>query len=515
LIDVAVIGSGHNALVAACHLARAGLEIEVLERDHVIGGAVSTVERFPGHRVDRGSSLHVMVRHTDLVEDLELGECGLRYLDADPWGYAPSERPDMPGILFRTDLEATATSIATVCGRADAAAYRALMGDLLPAAQQLMAMFTHAPTVTGIARRARELTRSHGILETTRRFLQPADHLLDATFDSEPLKAALAWLASQSGPPPHAPATAGHLMWVALMHLRPPGRPVGGSGMLSAALAERLRRFGGRINPDEEVTDLVVEGGRTCGVRTATGREIRARAVLSGAHVLNTLDLLAGAGHEPRGARSRIRVGDGIGAAVRLATTAAPAYPDAPPEALIGMQLLVCDRRRLRAAYAAAITDEPTEHPAALVMTPTSLDSSLAPPGEHSVTIWTQWCRYDPDEVRNRRLREHVARTAIGQVEARAPGFAETVRAVFVQTPLDLERELGLRRGNVMHVEMAPDVMFGLRPLPELSRYRGPLPGLYLTGASTHPGGGVFGASGRNAARTVLRDLRRRDPRHG
>jgi phytoene dehydrogenase-like protein len=507
--DVVVVGSGHNALVAACRLARAGLDVEVLERDTVLGGAVSTVERWPGYRVDRGSSLHVMVRHTELVEELELGACGLRYLDADPWAYVPPI-DDRPGIVFATDLDRTVESIARACGDADAAAYRRLIGELTPVCRRLLSIFRGSPGAARIARRGRGLRRAGGVAETARWFLQPADHLLDSTFRDERLKAALAWLVAPSGPPAHEPGTVGHLMWPALLHLRPPGRPVGGSGMLSAALAERLRRDGGRIRTGDAAVAVLTDGGRVRGIRTQGGRSVHARAVLSGTHVLTTLDLLAAAGLEPPGARQRIRVGDGIGAAVRLACRALPDYPDAPSDALAGMQLLVADRADLRGAYAEWLAGRPPSRPAVLAMTPTAQDPTLAPPGRHTVTLWAQWHRYDLATGSWDELRADTARCAIDQLERYAPGFAEGVTDTFVQTPLDLERELGLCRGNVMHVEMALDAMFGLRPLPEWAGYRGPVPGLYLTGASTHPGGGVFGASGDNAARVVLADLRRR-----
>jgi phytoene dehydrogenase-like protein len=236
---------------------------------------------------------------------------------------------------------------------------------------------------------------------------------------------------------------------------------------------------------------------------------VRARAVLAGAHVLETLDLLAAAGAEPPGVRQRIRVGDGIGAAIRLAADALPAYPDAPPDALHGMQLLVTDRAELRAAYADFLAARPPGRPAVLALTPTAQDPTLAPPGRHTVTLWAQWHRYDLAGPGWDQLRDATAEAALGRLEAYSPGFGTHVLDRHVQTPLDLERELGLRRGNVMHVEMALDAMFALRPVPELSGYRGPRPGLYLTGASTHPGGGVFGASGRSAARTMIKDLRR------
>jgi phytoene dehydrogenase-like protein len=507
--DVAVVGAGHNALVAACYLAQAGLDVEVLERDTVLGGAVSTVERFPGYRVDRGSSLHVMVRHTPIVEELELGECGLRYLDADPWAYAPAPDPDSPGLVFATDLDRTCDSIAAACGAADAAAYRALIAEFTPACRRILDVLSGPPTPGRLTRKFATMGRARGGGETSRWFLQPADHLLDATFASERLRAALAWLASQSGPPSHEPGTVGHLSWIALMHLRAPGRPVGGSGELSRALAERLTRSGGRVHLGDAAVALTLAGGAVAGVRTATGRTVRARAVLSGAHIDATLDLLAAAGVEPPGVRSRIRIGDGIGAAIRLATGALPAYPGAPADALHGMQLLVTDRAELRAAYADFLAARPPDRPAVLALTPTAQDPSLAPPGRHTVTLWAQWHRYDLAAHRWDELHKMTGETAIARLEAAAPGFAAGVLDTHVQTPLDLERELGLRRGNVMHVEMALDSMFALRPVPELSGYRGPLPGLYLTGASTHPGGGVFGASGRSAAKILVKDLRR------
>jgi phytoene dehydrogenase-like protein len=173
------------------------------------------------------------------------------------------------------------------------------------------------------------------------------------------------------------------------------------------------------------------------------------------------------------------------------------------------MQLLVTDRAELRAAYADFLAARPPDRPAVLALTPTAQDPSLAPPGRHTVTLWAQWHRYDLAAHRWDELHKMTGETAIARLEAAAPGFAAGVLDTHVQTPLDLERELGLRRGNVMHVEMALDSMFALRPVPELSGYRGPLPGLYLTGASTHPGGGVFGASGRSAAKILVKDLRR------
>ena len=204
-------------------------------------------------------------------------------------------------------------------------------------------------------------------------------------------------------------------------------------------------------------------------------------------------------------ARARIRVGDGLGMVVRLGTTALPPYPAANADAYHGMQLLVTDRRQLRAAYGDFLAGRLPAEPPVLAMTCSALDPTLAPRRRHNVSLWSQWHRYDLAGGRSwDAVRDQAAQLVIGQVERFAPGFADTIEHLHVQTPLDLERELGLRRGNVMHVEMGLDAMFALRPLPGLASYRGPVEGLYLTGASTHPGGGVFGASGRSAARVLL-----------
>jgi phytoene dehydrogenase-like protein len=229
--------------------------------------------------------------------------------------------------------------------------------------------------------------------------------------------------------------------------------------------------------------------------------------VLAGCHVLTTLELL---GDEALLARARrsVRVGNGLGMVVRLGTTDLPRYPaardDSPYSAL---QLLASSRRQLRAAYGDFTAGRAPAEPAALAMTFSAVDPSIAPPDRHNVSVWGQWHPYElADGATWADIREREGDKLIAQVDRAAPGFAASVEQAHVQTPLDIERELGLRRGNVMHVEMALDAMFAFRPLPELAGYRTPVPGLYLTGASTHPGGGVFGASGRSAARVLLAD---------
>jgi phytoene dehydrogenase-like protein len=192
---------------------------------------------------------------------------------------------------------------------------------------------------------------------------------------------------------------------------------------------------------------------------------------------------------------------------VRLGTTALPAYPGAPEEVNAGLVLGVASRQELRRAYGDFLAGEVPRRPAVLGMAFSFLDPSIAPPDRHNVTVWGQWHPYQlADGASWDSLRRQEGEKLVAGLDRFAPGFADSVTEIHVQTPLDLERELGLLRGNVMHVEMGLDEMFAWRPLPELAGYRGPVGGLYLCGASTHPGGGVFGASGRSAARVLLDD---------
>ena len=512
--DVVVVGAGHNSLTAACYLARAGLNVEVVERDTVIGGAVSTVERWPGYRVDRGSSAHLMVRQTGIIEELDLAGVGLRYLDLDPWAFVPVAGAPGGGISFHTSLEKTCESIAAVCGRRDADAYAQFVATWATRARRLVAAFHRPPTRSTTLRLLAGLGRGEAAspTELSRQFLQSAESLVLERFVDERLRTALCWLAAQSGPPPWQPGTAPMLGWHATLHETPPGRAVGGSGALSEALAARLRALGGLVRLGDGVAGVVTPHGRAGGVVTDGGELIEARAVLAGCHVLSALELCGSA--VPPALRERasaIRVGNGIGMVVRVAGSALPAYPGASPDATNGLQLLASSRQQMRSAHADFGAGRPPGDPPALAMSFSGIDRSLAPAGKHTVSVWGQWHPFElsgPHKWDD--LAEAEGRRLIAAVERAAPGFADSVEAIHVQTPVDLERELGLVRGNVMHVEMELDALFSLRPLPELAGHRTPIPGFYLTGASTHPGGGVSGASGRSAAGVLLGDLRNR-----
>jgi phytoene dehydrogenase-like protein len=511
---VVVVGAGHNGLVAACYLARAGLDVEVVERDTVAGGAVSTVERFPGYQMDRGSSAHIMVRHTGIVEELELERCGLHYQDLDPWGWSPSGPPEeQQAITFFVDLDRTCASIEAVVGPRDAEAYRSFVLDWSARNVRVFEAFQGAPTMAHLGRTLWGVGKSTGLggLELSRQFLTSADSLLDEHFADERLKTPLAWMGAQSGPPTHEVATADLVGWNTVMHLRPPGHPQGGSGMLSVALQRRLESYGGRVRLGDGARQIVVgDDGRVRGVVTDSGDRVEAGTVVAGCHVLTTVELLGDGLPADVAERSRrtVRTGNGIGMVVRLGTTDLPRYPSATDDTYRAMQLLAPSRQSLRRAHGEFVAGLPPTEPAVLGMTFSAFDDTIAPPGRHNVTVWGQWHPYALSNGEDwDAIREREGTKLVEAVDRWAPGFSSTVEHMHVQTPLDLERELGLRDGQVMHVEMAFDQMFMWRPTPELAGYRVPgVGGLYLCGASTHPGGGVFGASGRSAARTALDD---------
>ncbi|GAA3038052.1 NAD(P)/FAD-dependent oxidoreductase [Gordonia defluvii] len=524
--DTLVIGAGHNGLIAAAYLAQAGRSVCVVERDTIPGGAVSTVERFPGYAVDRGSSAHLMIRHTPILDELDLSRFGLRYADCDPWAFAPAEGDDEEPIVFHRDLAATCASIEASCGGADAVAYAQFVAQWAPRARATMAAFRQEPTPTRFltsfassgwhtrsARRSIIGRRIGALSSMSQDMMSPGDALLDRWFDSERLKAALAWFGAQSGPPTDLPGTAPMVGFAALMHDIPPGRAIGGSGSLTSALTARLAADGGQLVTGAPVVALR-QNRDAWEVVDAAGQVRRARHIVAACHISATLAILAAGGYPATDIarwRRAIVVGNGIGIAVRLGTTGLPEYRNCPANLPrhglhSGLGLLTSQRAHLRRAHAASVVGELPDRPVALPMGFSALDPSIAPPGRHLVNVWAQWHPYRLSDGRSwSGHAQSAADAVIAEIDRYAPGFSSTIEHCHIQTPPGLESELGLVGGNIMHVEMSIDQMFGWRPHPDLAGRSVPgAPRLVLAGASTHPGGGVTGTSGRLAARRIL-----------
>jgi phytoene desaturase len=519
--DAIVVGGGHNGLTCAGYLARAGLRVLVLERRPIVGGAVCTEEVIPGYKIDVGSSAHIMIHLTPVVRDLELERHGLAYIDMDPYGFYPLVDGSGAIALYR-DLDRTCESIASVSPR-DAEAYRRFVAYWRPLNEAVFETFLNPPSVAGLfSSVARAQLKAGGLrqsLETARRLFTSYGQVINETFRGEPMRAFMAWLGAQSGPAPDEIGAGDFVGWYAMMHQSGAKHPRGGSGMLTQAMARSLEAAGGTVRLDAPVRRILVRSGHVEGVELESGAQISARLVISNAHVQTTLLQLVGAENLPGGLAERvrnIRVGNGFGMTVRCAADELPDYPGAPSGGRAhtshhGLQMLCPSVEYLRHAFADYQRGLPSREPAVIAMTFSAIDPDVAPPGKHTVFLWAQYFPYElAGGQRWDDIREQVADNILEVLYRYAPNMRGKISDRFIQSPLDLERRLGLLRGNVMHIEMSFDQMFFFRPLPELSSYRTPIKGLYLTGASTHPGGGVFAASGRNTARVVLGDRRRR-----
>lgn len=520
---IIVVGAGHNALVTAAYLARAGHRVRVLERRPVIGGAVNTEALWPGYRVDTCSSFHVLIHLTGIVEELGLAHYGLRYQDADPFAFAPF--PDGTTLRFYKDVDRTCQEIARISPQ-DAETYRAFVALWSRFNEAVFAAFTAPPAPQYMfraiaARLGRDLPkqlrlgRSDTLLQT---ILRPYGTLLDELFESEYLRAPLAWLAAQSGPGPDETGGGAFLTAHTIYHTVGLTRPVGGSGMLSEALAAYIRDHGGEVVTDSPVARILVEGGRVRGVALADGERIAAETVVSGAHVQTTLLDLVAPDDLPDALRRRVRtlrIANGMGMTIRCATETLPHYRAMADGAHAGMQLICPSVEYLRRVFQESASGRPPTHPALVVMTPTANDPSLAPPGKHLTVIWAQYHPFAlaPGQGSWDEIRGREAAKLLATLEPYAPGITGAVTETYIKSPVDLQEENGLIRGHLMHLDMALDQMFMFRPLPELASYRTPIHGLYLTGASMHPGGGVSGAPGRNTASIMLADLHKRAPR--
>jgi phytoene dehydrogenase-like protein len=522
--DAVVVGGGHNGLVAAFYLARAGLSTVVLERRPFVGGACVTEEFAPGFRASTGAYVLSMLRER-IWRDMRLVERGVR---VDPAGPSMHVFPDGALLSVDDDMEPTLDELARF-SKADAQAYPAFEGRLASIAAAVSPVFDWPPPdpATRSARGLLNLTRYGRLMTANRRLLEEAaflfttsaSRLLDERFESEHVKAAIGWHAiNDSLQGPSAPGTAYVLLHDHAADASGPaarqwGFIRGGVGFLTAKMADAVREAGGEVRTDAEVERILVEGGAATGVALANGEVVGGARVLSNADPKRTFLRLVDEADQPASFVDRIRAYrcDGTSMKINLGVDRLPELRGLPG----GVQpyhrgimeftstLEEMDRDQALARQGVAVEDSHVE-----VCFPTVHDVSLAPPGSHILTIDVNSQPYEVrdgwDAIKDRRADQVVA-----QLERYFPGLSASILHRQVLSPLDLERVLGITGGHALHGEMTPDQLLFMRPVRGWANYRTPVRGLYLCGAGTHPGGGVTGANGRNAARELLRDLRR------
>lgn len=526
---VAVIGAGHNGLVAAAYLARAGFPTLVLERRELVGGACVTEELWPGFRVSRAAYVAGLLRPA-LIRELGLARHGLRLLPRRPSSYTPL--PGGGGLLLGPDLEASQRQIRRFSSR-DAERYPAYERQLDGLARAFEPLLDAVPPDPARLR-PRDLAllaRLVGRMLPWRRelpsmlalLLGPARRALEAWFESEPLRGTLATDAVIGAwASPSSPGT-GYVLFHHVMGETHGARGVwayveGGMGGLAEALAASARSAGAEIRCGVAVERVEVEHGRARGVRLSDGTSLPADVVLSNADPRRTfLQLVPEDALPPEflaGVRSLdfrspvLKINAALAALPRFAGGGDPPTPEHVGTIHVG----ALDLDALDRSFDAARRGGLPARPMIELTIPSVLDGSLAPAGQHVASLFVQHVPYEPAEGSWDRLREPFADRVFALVDEVAPGFSSRVLHREVLAPPDLESVFGLSGGNIFHGAMTPDRLFFLRPLPGWARYRTPIPGLYLCGAGTHPGGGVMGACGRNAARVALRDLRGRPP---
>jgi phytoene dehydrogenase-like protein len=519
--DVIVIGGGHNGLTAAAYLAKAGRKVLVVERRPVLGGAATTEEVVPGFKFD--ACAHSGELRAEVVRDLDLARHGLKTLDRAGGVFAPL--PEGDPLRLEADPARAAEALRRFSPR-DAErwpAFTAQMGRLAGFLQTVQAttipkITSNAPadlfTLAGLGLGLRRLG-DKDMIEALRALPMSVAELLDDWFETDALKGAVG-AAGITGifEGPRASGTAYvllHHLAGTNGHLRAGRTAQGGIGGLAAALAASARAHGAEIRTGAEVARVLVKDGRATGVVLAGGEEIAARQVASNADPGRTfLGLVGPENLEPEFVRA---VGNiryrGACAKVNLALAELPKFRGLNGDtstALRGTISISPSLNYLEHAYDDAKYGAPSRRPYLEAVIPSLADPSLAPPGQHVMSVLVQYAPYRLKEGTWDERRESFGDAVIEALAEYAPNLKGAVLGRQVLTPADLEATYGLTGGNINHGELALDQLFFMRPVAGWAQYRTPIHGLYLCGAGAHPGGGLSGLPGRNAAREMLKD---------
>ncbi|MBA2932546.1 NAD(P)/FAD-dependent oxidoreductase [Sphingomonas sp. CGMCC 1.13654] len=520
--DAVIIGGGHNGLVCAFYLARAGKSVRVLERRHIVGGAAVTEEFHPGFR-NSVASYTVSLLQPKVIRDMKLAGRGLRIVERPISNFLPQQ--DGRYLKLGGGLERTQAEFRKFSSH-DAETLPAYYETLDTVADVLRDLALKSPPNIGdgigmliaAAKQGRGLSRlslaqQRDVLDL---FTKSARTFLDGWFESEAVKAAFGFDAVVGNfASPDTPGSA----YVLLHHVFGEvngkkgawGHAIGGMGAITQAMRQACEEAGVEITTDAAVEQVLVDGERAVGVRLVGGAEVFGKAIVSNVGPRLLYDRLIAEGDLSAEFRRRVKgfkVGSGT-FRMNVALSELPRFTSLPEAGehhqsgiIIAPTLDYMDR-----AYTDAKQTGLSKAPIVEMLIPSTVDDSLAPAGSHVASLFCQ--QFAPELPDGRSwddAREEGADLIIDTVEKWAPGFKASVIARQIHSPLDLERKFGLAGGDIMHGNMSLDQLWSARPILGHGAYRGPLKGLYMCGAGTHPGGGVTGAPGHNAAREILAD---------
>ena len=524
--DAVIIGGGHNGLTTAGYLSRAGLSVKVIEKREVVGGAAVTEEFHPGYR-NSAAAYTVSLLNPKVINDLELHAFGLEVVERKVSNFWPMEGGRY--LEFNPDFEKTKAELAKFSTR-DADALPRYYADLERIADVLRGLVLQTPPNVGsgwtelikAARigndmRALTLEEQRLLLDL---FTMSAADFLDGYFESDAVKAAFSFdgIVGFYGSP-YTPGSAYVLLHHAFGEVNGKkgvwGHAIGGMGAITQAMAKSAEAHGASIATGVGVREVIMEGGRACGVLLEDGSAVRAKAVVANVGPkLLFLNMIA-VEHLPEDFYRRMenfKCGSGT-FRMNVALSELPQFTCRPTEGeedfhtagiVIGPTMDYLDR-----SYADARAHGWSKEPVIEMLIPSTLDKSLAPEGHHVASLFCQ--QFAPELAGGRSwddAREEAADLIIDTVNAHAPNFKASVLARQIHSPLDLERKFGLVGGDIFHGRLSLDQMFSARPMLGFADHRTPLKGLYLCGSGTHPGGGVTGAPGHNASREILKDFR-------
>ena len=523
--DVIIVGGGHNGLACAAYLARGGLDVLVLERRGVLGGAAVTESPWPGYRISSASYV-VSLMPPRIVRELELTRFGYRVSMLDPDYYVPYT--DGTSMTLWGDVARSAEEIARY-SKKDAEAYvefgkyferiGKLLHDLMYVVPPNLSL-RELPGWLAVAGRLRSWT-GRDVADAVRLFTMSGADFLDEWFEDERVKGALATQAiigAWCGPmtPGSAYVLVHHWIGEVDGHSGAWGWVHGGMGAVSRCLGEAARLAGAELRADSPVHRVVIRNGRAVGVELEDGTFIESRRVISNAHPTTTYLDLVGEPHLPEEAardikrfRSRsgsVKVNFGLGELPRPRAWEG----EVPGDPHTGIMAISPSVEYLERAWDDAKYGRMSSDPYIEAVFPTVFEPAVAPGGKHVALCFTQFGPFELQDSSWEEGAETYGRNVVRVLDEHCPGFAGSVEHMEVLPPPEIERRFGLLGGNIMQGEMTPDQMFCFRPVPGYADYTTPVKDLYLCGSGTHPGGGVMAVPGRNAAQVVLKDVKRR-----